>query len=1058
MFRTEKVDGMKGSEGKKSGGIWKGLSARKMPGEAALCALAAAFCVLLCLSVGLTRTPRLYPVDYGQYERLLAQCSLRWTEKDLLAGDLQYVRPVTEFSYGHISWTKLLTPSAGTSLIYPVALIRLFTEPFGRPFRVDALAWVLAVLLALSAGLLTGALRRLLPRAWGIPAAVLCLLCLDGNFCAMLRGLYPVGAAAVYTVLYASVLLQGWASKPERRFRWVAAALICTLLLVKASAPLLVLLPALLILDAALFVSAVKASRLSLLGGVLCLFLGAAFCSGAVQQALTDPDLFSNAAAYESVFNAMLPAAEDPVSLLEELGLDGSYAPDIGRSFYEEEDVYAHDPRDPKEAETLFAALTPGRILGLYLRHPALLLRELKAFPYSMDSYENGRNSTLEPTAAGFALRRSSGGQLGLLRLLLHPSYVGFALAAAALLFGILLAGRKKRIRMTWAAAPLFASLYLPFALALGGYAQGSELVLYQVFLQDILAITLLSALVWAVGPVREWLLRYSSAPVSCLELSTPLRESEFSHRSFRVPLPGKGIGRRALSLCFVLLSLLMLAAVFLPEHRPGCVNNGDFGRMMDQLDITWSGDLYYDTGSQAGRFLIEEYSYLAPFDLRKLTPLKPTYSLYWFTGVVRLLTEPFGLPFDTRMLAWVMGVVAAACIGRLVYDLLPKLGRRWTLFFGCLLCAVFMSETYLTWYNSLYGESCILLGLLMSLCCAVHLSLMPKGGWKPVLWLLGLILSLNILVTAKAQMLVALPGALGLLLLMAWRHRPYRYDLQLLEGLLALALCAVLVFSGVRVYRSDRTADSVSQRHTMWQAYFYGIFMISDDPIGDMEALGVDTAMAPDIGKYVSFGDDIQYVYAPLSPEAQTGFYDHVSMGTILKWYLTHPGKLWKMLDHAASVSRRLYTDFRVYRGQDYASPGHDPVDGFDLWPGWRSCLSPGSFLGYVLLYGCFLFVLLRRILRRGREAGGRLLSTALLFVLLTGVLQFPLSVLGNGFADNQKQLFGFALCHDVLLCFALTCGLRALAGKTPQELKKRLGGKVDERKADPMDRDPLL
>ena len=35
---------------------------------------------------------------------------------------------------------------------------------------------------------------------------------------------------------------------------------------------------------------------------------------------------------------------------------------------------------------------------------------------------------------------------------------------------------------------------------------------------------------------------------------------------------------------------------------------------------------------------------------------------------------------------------------------------------------------------------------------------------------------------------------------------------------------------------------------------------------------------------------------------------------------------------------------------------------------------------------------------------------------VMMIGVIQYPLSVVGNGFADNQKQMFGFMLCHDIL------------------------------------------
>ena len=142
-----------------------------------------------------------------------------------------------------------------------------------------------------------------------------------------------------------------------------------------------------------------------------------------------------------------------------------------------------------------------------------------------------------------------------------------------------------------------------------------------------------------------------------------------------------------------------------------------------------------------------------------------------------------------------------------------------------------------------------------MTLACSLHLCVMPREkSWKRPLWLLGLALSLYIFINAKSQMLMAAPGAIALLLAFCFYHRPYRYDLQAVQGLVALALCGVLAVSSLGVYQSDRTEDSVSQRHTMWQAYFFGIFMISDDPIKDMEDLGVDTAMAPDIGKYVDF------------------------------------------------------------------------------------------------------------------------------------------------------------------------------------------------------------
>ena len=126
-------------------------------------------------------------------------------------------------------------------------------------------------------------------------------------------------------------------------------------------------------------------------------------------------------------------------------------------------------------------------------------------------------------------------------------------------------------------------------------------------------------------------------------------------------------------------------------------------------------------------------------------------------------------------------------------------------------------------------------------------------------------------------------------------------------------------------------------------------------------------------------------------------------------------------MLNHAASVSKNLYQDFRVYYGQDYSDPEHDPVLGFNLWPGWRPIFAPSAFFGYVIFYGILLIFALRMLFGKKRSDADRMLAAVLLFVMFTGILQFPLSVIGNGFADNRKQMVGFMICHDFILCFSI-------------------------------------
>ena len=57
---------------------------------------------------------------------------------------------------------------------------------------------------------------------------------------------------------------------------------------------------------------------------------------------------------------------------------------------------------------------------------------------------------------------------------------------------------------------------------------------------------------------------------------------------------------------------------------------------------------------------------------------------------------------------------------------------------------------------------------------------------------------------------------------------------------------------------------------------------------------------------------------------------------------------------------------------------------------------------------------------LRRAGDGRSRLMTLLFLAVLLTGILQYPLPFLGNGYADTNKQLYLFMLCHDVCMLWA--------------------------------------
>ncbi len=1014
--------------------------------------IAVFFSVVLCLIIGFTQKPQVYPVDYGQYEWILPDVGLTWTHEEIEEGKLQFDHPVTDFDYVHFSWSNLFTPDAGNSLVYQVAIVRLFTEPFGLKFNVNYLAVVSAVLLAVSAILMTLGLRRLLPHCWFVPVIFLCVVFSNGNFCSMFRGLYPEGPAVIYSLMFAAALLYVWSLEKSRRTGWIPFVIILSFMMLKAATPLIVFLPFVITADLFLIISTVSGAERSYLLGAVSFLIFLAGCSSTVKMAGSDPDYFSNASIYESVFNTMLPACEDPASLLSEFGLDESFLHDIGKSFYMDEASYAHNPRNPEEAEKLFSKVTTKKLAAVYLRHPELLFKVIKNVPiYYERFFENNRYREIDRSGDPVSFYRSDSSLMFMIyQLLPHSYYLFFVLHMVLIMISaaVVLIGKKIKFLL----AALFSACcvaYYPFCVMLNGYSLVPQYILYQHFLEIVLSVLIIILFVYVIPLVKQWLTKYSEEPYRVIPVyeNRGTQKGSFSsvYTKIRGLLLSAAGNRMYVTAAAAILGTVMLIMVFLPEAHPVCVNNGDFGRFMVQMDITWPGRIYYDTKSQSGHQGIEDFEFTSGFDPLKLTPLKPSFTLYWFVSIVRVLTEPFGKPFSTLLLSWIMGGISVLCAVKITYDLYPLL-KKWTIAAGLVLCMILYSETTLAWYNGFYGEGTILLGILLSMMCGIHLCLMPRHGKGSFLWMVGLAWSLYIMIGAKSQMIVTAPAAVLLFVALAAYHLPYRYDLRAIYLVVMIALCGIMAYSGLGVYQSERSGDSISSKSNMWHAYFYGIFMISDDPIGDMEKLGVDTAMAPDIGKYVQFEDDSWYVYAPLSPEADEAFHKHVSMLTIVKWYLTHPLKLWYMLDYAAKITQPLYKDFRVYKGQDYSDPAHDPVNGNNLWPGWRAYWTPSLFIGYILLYGISLFLCCRKIFRKDITAEKKILYSIPLFLILAATIQFPISVMGNGFGDNQKQMFGFELCHDLIMAGILVLGARYLHHFTGSprffaELKEKLG-----------------
>lgn len=914
------------------------------------------------------------------------------------------------YAIGNYEFARLLR--LDTPLIaYVAALARIPLRLLGAPMTAQAMACVYIVLLSGAAGLLAAALWQF-GRGWAIGGSVgLITLLMHNGLSAYLCSFDEIGAALTAFVLFVCATLFACLRPRGSGTRYALLVLFCGALLLKARAQLVGLLPAVVLISVLAAVHCAPRGPRWVLHGLTCACALVLMVSGGVAVYRANGDIHTDAANYLAVFQGYLPTAENPAALLEDMGLDESFAADIGRSYYEPEESFAHPPR-AASAETWLSQISSTRRLQYCLTHPNLLLRlieERRTHLYDplngQMAVASGQERYQRPSlwALIFLLVKEEGFARQNLLMVLA---VGLSLLAAAVYGGKSGVGK---VFLAFSALFVCCLMYLPLCVALtGGVTFDTDKVLFFFFGWSGLFVAAAAA-----GGVLSRLVAFLGNENSRLR---PVSVGDAAY----VPLLSGRVGQLRLSsgqvtaLC-VCLAALMLGVTLGPEAHVGGVNNGDFGRMMNQLDLYWLPEQLEHSEQQLAWGVIEDYDYREPFHAARLTPLDPTYSLLFPSMLVRAICGVLRIPYSTRVQVLVLAGIVLAALISLAKDLYRALGRMAVLPMVLLTVMVF-GENYIAWYNSLLGESTVIPGMMVILAAAVHLMVMEKGKRVRFAWLALLAVGVRCVACSKAQMLLALPGGLLLLVALALYHRPHERRRVIAFGAALALCCGWLCWDAYGIFAKNAQE---SDRQTVWQSVFFGALMVTDDPEAAMAELGIDPALAQDIGKNAYEGN---YAYDFYSTEMDEAFFDHVNTSTLVKFYLTHPKELWRMLNRAAQESVELHTGFMAYTGEIYAES--EGIRRVGLWRTLRPLTAGRSFLWYLAAYGMALGLCARTLLRHDKGEREKLFALLFVAIMLIGVFQFPLTVVGNGFADNNKQLFSFMLCHDLLVIFALTWG----------------------------------
>ena len=977
----------------------------------------AALLALCAILYTIFAAPQVSVTSDASYVGAMEQLRITWADEQVQPGDVAQA-----FAYQRFDYASLLKPGQ-SGMLYPAALVRLVTQPFGLLFDTRLLACAYALMIALGVYLAVSGLYRRSRTAAIASAAVMTLAMMHSDITAYLNSLYPMGAAMAWLMLLIGCTVNALCSDRGSGFLRIAMVLVPGVALLQTQPQMLAFLPAVVI---CVLLTVWHALPQRCERPFYCVLTAAALVAGGTSVAVSvaaQKDIRSDAANHLAVFQGYLQVTDDPERVLAGFGLDADYQRDIGRSYYDDASLFAHDPRGD---EHLREAISLENRVAYCLKHPELVTQLLRDKNNHYYDAINGR-VVYEGWERGF--ERPS--PLMLLRLLFGEGGLTATtwrmIGAALALLGLSIACRQGLRRLCLALSSLCAcgALMLPVSMILTG---GLDVAMTKVMFFFLGWLGLLGGIA-ALALFTQRLLAFLASHDASLSLP-------WQHAEVRAPFarldrlrPGRGA---VMWLCAI-MAFTICCCLLLPARHIGGVNNGDFGRMMEQIDLYWTRELLDHSSDQLATRVVEEYDYREPFHPQRLTSADPTYSLIFPSMLVRLWSLVTGSPYSTLVQAWILLALTLAAVLLILHDLYPLLGRG-TLFMGVLLVAMLFGENYVAWYNSLFGESTICTSMMLTLACAVHLMVMPRAGRRRMLWLALLAVSVRMLTCSKAQLLLAMPSGLALMIVLGAYHRPVRKEhstkVQRLPmwarsvcyALVMTLLCGYVAWDSVGVYRKN---DEISSKQTVWQSVFYGALMITDDVDAAMEELGLDPVLKADIGKHAYHADE-DYVYPMLSDEAEEAIYSKINALTMVRYYLRHPGDLLKMLDHAAQESRTLHSHFMAYTDERYDL--HEGMYRFNLWQAVRPYTACQAFWQYVLLYGAGLIVCIRVMCSRGRCAQQRLLAFLFVCVMLTGAFQYPLTVIGNGFADNNKQLFTFMLCHDLMVITAATVLLRAL------------------------------
>ena len=457
-----------------------------------------------------------------------------------------------------------------------------------------------------------------------------------------------------------------------------------------------------------------------------------------------------------------------------------------------------------------------------------------------------------------------------------------------------------------------------------------------------------------------------------------------------------------------------IIAILYIPQPV-GLANNGDFLRV-----IHTTGIAYADGKPDKDRFAVEYRMKLqGDTAVQKLfSVFELDHELYEYRtsqSVFVILSKALnlawnkltGAPAANYSIIW-LGMIYISVFLCALYLILSfvyrRFGRGMFVFAALAALLIFCDQGYLLYFNSFYGEALQYASTFLAIGLYMRLCEKPERGFPSYLLYYS-----AVMVMAASKNAYAPVGVLfGLLPLALWRKLAFQKWLAV-SGAVALTVwgIALVLFLTPAWIEKDTNFDAV----------FAGILPQSDTPERDLAKLGLDADLAVLKGHeaYQS-----EYPIDVFGEDFNARFYDKISKGKILAFYLRNPGRLWEAVKTAAFWSKAIRPGYLTnYRNPSV--PGQQSRR-FSLWETARGAIGVNRLWLILAVFGLTLGVIVSAIIARPRKKARADAAKAALTALLAAILAsaafcFVIPYISNGVCDIAKHMFGFVALYDALL-----------------------------------------